>query len=113
MVEALALTAVHDSHFGEVLTTIEAAAKTSSSSESLINLQREIYSSKKMRQAMKYEHDVFQVRDGLLVHAKEEFMRVLGLWKVKPEDLQAKTAECFNATDTVVSQLFIWSKILT
>lgn len=47
MAEALALTAVHDSHFGEVLTAIEAAAKNSNRGERPINLQREIYSSKK------------------------------------------------------------------
>lgn len=40
MAEALALTAVHDCHFGEVLTAIEAAANSSNGSESLINLQR-------------------------------------------------------------------------
>lgn len=111
MAEALALTAVHDCHFGEVLTAIEAAASSSNGSESLINLEREIYSNKIMRQAMKYKHGVFQVRDGLLAHAKEEFMRVISLWKVKPEDLQEKTADCLNATGTILSQLLIWSKI--
>lgn len=60
---------------------------------------------------MKYKHGVFQVRDGLLAHAKEEFMRVMSLWKVKPEDLQEKTAECLNATGTIFSQAFIWSGI--
>lgn len=44
MAEALALTAVHDSHFGEVLTEIEAAARRSDETESLINLQQEIHS---------------------------------------------------------------------
>lgn len=98
MAEALALTAVHDSHFGEVLTEIEAAARTSNETESLINLQQEIHSNQKLRETMKYEYGVFQVRDGQLAHAKDEFMQVMVRWKVTSEDLQEKTAECLNST---------------
>jgi hypothetical protein len=98
--EALALTAVHDSHFGEVLTEIEAAAKTSDGAESLINLQQEIYSNQKLRETMKFDHGVFQVRYGQVAHAKDDFMQVMVRWKVKPEDLQEKTAKCLNYTGT-------------
>ncbi|CEJ61955.1 hypothetical protein PMG11_10471 [Penicillium brasilianum] len=98
MAEALALTAVHDSYFGDVLTDVETAVRTSDGNDSLINLQREIYSNSKLREAMKYEHGVFQIRDGLLADAKDEFLQVVGSWKVTPEDLQEKTAECLNST---------------
>lgn len=107
MAEALALTAVHDSYFGEVLTDIETAARTSDGNDSLINLQREIYSNSKLREAMKYEHGVFQIRDGLLAHAKDELVQVVGSWKVTPEDLQEKTAECLNSTGLRLLPLFI------
>jgi hypothetical protein len=107
MAEALALTAVHDSHFGEVLTEIEAAAKTSDGDESLINLQQEIYSNQTLRETMKYEHGVFQVRDGQLAHAKDEFMKVMVRWKVTPEDLQEKTAECLNSTGMNIQPILI------
>ncbi|KAJ5455992.1 uncharacterized protein N7458_004256 [Penicillium daleae] len=98
MAEALALTAVHDSYFGEVLTAIETTSRASGGNESLISLQREIYSNKKLRQTMTYEHGVFQIRDGLLAHAKDEFIELLGRWKVTPESLKEKTAECLNST---------------
>lgn len=107
MAEALALTAVHDSYFGEVLTDIEAAAQKSDGNDSLINLQREIYSNSKLRDAMKYDHGVFQIRDGLLAHAKDEFTEVLGSWKVTPEVLQEKTAESLNSTGMIRVQEFI------
>jgi hypothetical protein len=106
MAEALALTAVHDSNFGEVLTEIEAAARISDGDESLVNLQRDIYSNQKLRETMKYEYGVFQVRDGQLAHAKDDFMQVMVRWKVTPEDLQEKTAECLNSTGTGRQEVF-------
>ncbi|KAF3401580.1 Oxidoreductase AflY [Penicillium rolfsii] len=98
MAEALALTAVHDSHFGEVLKDIEAAAQASDGAASLINLQQEIYSNPRIRATMKYEYGIFQVRDGQLAHARDDFMQVMVRWKVTPENLQEKTAECLNST---------------
>jgi hypothetical protein len=113
MAEALALTAVHDSHFGEVLTEIEAAARVSDGDESLINLQQEIYSNQKLRGTMKYEYGVFQVRDGQLAYAKDEFMKVMVRWKVTPEDLQEKTAECLNSTGMNIQPILIKKDVMS
>ncbi|KAJ5688521.1 hypothetical protein N7462_002913 [Penicillium macrosclerotiorum] len=96
--EALALTAVHDSSFGEVLHMVEQVAQSSDTSRSLIDLQREIAGSKTLRGAMQYEYGVFQIQDGLLAHARDEFLRVIASWKVEPSELHRKTAESLNST---------------
>lgn len=92
------MTAVHDSGFGEILAVIEQAANQSTESKGLIDLQREIYTSPSLRGAMDYDHGVFQVRDGLLENAKDDFLRIVGSWKVKPDELRSKTAESLNST---------------
>ncbi|KAJ5574417.1 hypothetical protein N7450_008316 [Penicillium hetheringtonii] len=96
--EALALTAIHDSEFGETLAMAEVIAKQSPESKGLVELQQMIYTNSKLRSAMRYEHGSFQIRDGLLANAKDEFLHTLGLWKVKPDDLNEKTAESLNST---------------
>lgn len=98
--EALALTAIHDCSFGQILAQIEQVARHSPTSESLINLQREIHDNAKLRQAMDYAHGVFQIRDGLLVNAKQQFMSLMSAWKVQPHELEEKTAESLNSTRT-------------
>lgn len=96
--EALALTAIHDSLFGQTLAQIEQVARQSPISDSLISLQRDIHNNEKLRKAMHYTHGVNQVRDGLMVNEKEEFMRLMSAWKVQPHELEEKTAESLNST---------------
>jgi hypothetical protein len=105
--EALALTAIHDCSFGQILAQIEEVAQHSPTSESLINLQREIHDNEKLRKAMDYTYGISQIRDGLLVNAKEEFMRLMSAWKVQPHELEEKTAESLNSTRTKSSSI-IW-----
>ncbi|KAJ6005221.1 hypothetical protein N7451_003165 [Penicillium sp. IBT 35674x] len=96
--EALALTAIHDCSFGQILAQIEQVARHSPTSESLIDLQREIHDNAELRQAMDYAHGVSQIRDGLLVNAKQQFMRLMSAWKVQSHELEEKTAESLNST---------------
>ncbi|KAJ5718953.1 hypothetical protein N7493_007408 [Penicillium malachiteum] len=98
--EALAMTAVHDNSFGFILVEIERypSKSRSSSNETLIALQRKIHDSHQLREAMDYKHGVRQVRDGFLAHAKDEFMGLIGSWKVQHHELEEKTAECLNST---------------
>lgn len=98
--EALALTAIHDVSFGDILELVEKNAPLSPASKSLIGLQQEIHSNQKLRDAMDYKHGVFQIQKGLLANAREEFLRVMGSWKVKPQELDEKTAEDLNASRT-------------
>lgn len=96
--EALALTAIHDAEFGETLAMAEAVAKQSPESKGLVELQEIIYANSKLRNAMKYENGIFQIRDGLLENAKVDFLHILGSWKVNPDNLNEKTAESLNST---------------
>ncbi|KAJ5934084.1 hypothetical protein N7466_003631 [Penicillium verhagenii] len=96
--EALALTAIHDSSFGQILDQVEKVDRHSSTTKSLIDLQREIHGSEKLRKAMDYTHGVSQIQDGLLVNARVEFLSLMGAWKVQPQELEEKTAESLNAT---------------
>jgi hypothetical protein len=98
--EALALTAIHDCAFGKTLAVIENNAERVRDSKSLIELQQEIYANPKLRGAMKYEHGVFQVRDGLLANAPDEFLRIVSAWKVQPHGIVKKTAQVLNCTGT-------------
>lgn len=102
--EALALTAIHDSKFGEVLAMIENAANQSSVSKGMVELQRELSENSNLRGAMEYRHGVFQIHDGLLENAKEDFLRIIGSWKVNLDDLRLKTAETLNSTSKAVSR---------
>lgn len=95
--EALALTAIHDSSFGEILKLVEQDGHVSHS-KGLLELQQEIITNRKLRRVMEYKHGVFQVRDGLLANARDDFLRVMGSWKVAPDELKKKTAECLSAT---------------
>lgn len=96
--EALALTAVHDASFGSMLAAIEETARRSSTSEHLADLRVSICASEPLRMSMDYTHGVFQIRDGFLAKAKEEFMELIGSWKVRPHELQEKTAESLNSS---------------
>jgi hypothetical protein len=92
------MTAVHESSFGEILKLVEQNSHLVPESKRMIDIQEEIYNNDKLRKAMDYEHGTFQVRDGLLENARSEFLHTIGSWKVKPHELEEKTAECLNAT---------------
>ncbi|KAJ5106109.1 hypothetical protein N7456_002784 [Penicillium angulare] len=94
--EALALTAVHDAAFGSVLALIERSTDKSSR-ESLINIQEKLHGSDSLNRAMNFAYGVSQIRDGFLANAKEEFIQLIGSWKVNQDDLDEKTAETLNS----------------
>lgn len=81
-----------------MLAAVEEASWQSSTSEHLADLRASICASGTLRRAMDYTHGVFQVRDGFLANAKEEFMELIGFWKVRPHELQEKTAESLNSS---------------
>jgi hypothetical protein len=111
--EALALTAVHESGFGEILDMVENASKESSDSKGMVELQQEIYTNRKIRNTMQYDHGVFQIRDNLLVNAKEDFLRIIGSWKVSLYEMKEKTAELLNSTSIGAEypQLLDWANV--
>lgn len=97
------MTAIHESAFGEILKLVEENAQLSSDSKGLVELQEDVYSNRRLRQAMAYDHGVFQLRDGLLENARMEFLRTVGSWKVTPDELDEKTAESLNANSKSTS----------
>ncbi|KAJ5296197.1 hypothetical protein N7508_011018 [Penicillium antarcticum] len=89
--EALASTAIYHSAFAEILRLVARNSRVSYP-EGLLELQLEIFTNYKLRQAMDYTHGDFQVRDSLLANARDDFVRVMGSWKVASDKLKEKTA---------------------
>lgn len=79
---------------------VEQASDESPDSKGMIELQQEIYANSNIRNSMDYDHGVFQIRDNLLVNARDDFLRIIGHWKVSSENLKEKTAELLNSTST-------------
>lgn len=97
--EALAQGAVHDNWTGKYLLRTEAAAKSNpnpSINTTLVELLEEIRADKKLATSAHWE-DPNKVRDGILVRAPEEMIRIASKWIVTPETLERKTAEMTNA----------------
>lgn len=97
--EALAQAAVHDNWTGKYLLLTEAAAKSDpnlSLDTKLVDLLDEIKANKKLANSAHID-DANKVRDGILVRAPEEMIRVASKWIVTPETLERKTAEMTNA----------------
>ncbi|KAJ5278584.1 hypothetical protein N7478_003956 [Penicillium angulare] len=95
--EALALTAVHDASFGSILALIESSTDESSTGESLISIQEKLHGSDCLNRAMDFTHGVSQIRDGFLENSKEEFLRLIGSWKVNQNEMDERTAETLNS----------------
>lgn len=101
------MTAIHESSFGETLKLVEQNAQLSSESKGLVQIQEEIHTNELLRQAMAYDHGVFQLRDGLLENARTEFLSTIGSWKVVPDELEEKTAESLNANSKLSPLLVV------
>ncbi|CZS97033.1 related to HypA-like protein [Rhynchosporium agropyri] len=97
--EALAQGAVHDSWTGKYLLRTEAAAKSNNDASvttTLLELLDEIRANKKLATSAHWG-DANKIRDGILVRAPEEMIRIASKWIVTPETLERKTAEMTNA----------------
>ena len=95
----MAQAAVHDNWTGKYLLLTEAAAKFDpnlSLDTKLVDLLDEIKANKKLANSAHID-DANKVRDGILVRAPEEMIRVASKWIVTPETLERKTAEMTNA----------------
>jgi hypothetical protein len=67
--EALALIAIHDSSFGEILKLVEQDGHVPYS-KGLLELQQEIITNRKLRRGMEYKHGSFRLGMGFLqMHA--------------------------------------------
>ncbi|KAL4893208.1 hypothetical protein BDV59DRAFT_33405 [Aspergillus ambiguus] len=96
-VDALALTAVHASKHGDILAMVEKHARASPSEpgRALIDILGDICSNQTIRKALDYEH-IDKLREGILPHAKDDFLRLVSQFRVHPDELEVKTAELLN-----------------
>ena len=95
--EALAEAAAHDKWLTPFFLESEKKAKTSNRpSRSLVELLDDIRADKKLSSAAHWDDDN-KIRDGILVRAKDEMINYASQWTVKPEELEEKTAEMYNA----------------
>lgn len=95
--EGLAQTAVHTGWIGPYLVEAEKQAKTAGTGpKSMVQLLDEIRADKKLSTAAHWD-DGNKIRDGILVRAPDEMIKYASQWTVKPEGLEAKTAEMINA----------------
>ncbi|RMZ90050.1 hypothetical protein DV736_g2717, partial [Chaetothyriales sp. CBS 134916] len=95
--EALAQAATHDGWVAKFLLPAERAARsTFSPSKSLPTLLNEVQSNDKLRNSTHWD-DSNKVRDGILVRAPEEMIKVAAHYKVTPDSLVRKTAEMINS----------------
>jgi CRISPR/Cas system CMR subunit Cmr4 (Cas7 group RAMP superfamily) len=100
--EALAQTAVHSAEIGGFLVDAERAAARTTSVEKgekgpgVMELIAEVRRNEKLRRAARNE-DAVKVRDGVLARAKEEMIALAARVRVRPEEVEERTAEMFNA----------------
>ena len=96
IVEALAQACIHDGWMGSFLHSAEDAAQDAKSSTSLVELIQEARGNDKLRKSAHWE-DGNKLRDGVFVRAPDEMISLASRWRVKPEELDLKTAEMINA----------------
>ncbi|KAM3414892.1 hypothetical protein BST61_g10035 [Cercospora zeina] len=94
--EALAQACCHDSWIGKALVPAEEAAKQNGDDKSIVELLNELRSNKKIFEAPTWS-DVNKIRDGLLVRSPHTLIDIISQVRVKPSDLDLKTAEMTNA----------------
>lgn len=94
--EALAQAAAHDNWMSPFLLGAEKAAASSSDSTSLVVLLDEIRDDQKLSTAAHWD-DGNKIRDGILVRAPNEMVKYASKFRVKEQELEAKTAEMTNA----------------
>ncbi|CAF9922569.1 hypothetical protein IMSHALPRED_005705 [Imshaugia aleurites] len=94
--EALAQAAAHDSWIGAFLLDAEKAAASTGKGKPMIELLDEVRADKKLSSAANW-NDSNKIRDGILVRAPQEMIRIAAQWKVSPGAIIEKTAEMTNA----------------
>jgi hypothetical protein len=94
--EALAETAIHENNVGPLFVAAEKAAKEYSGPDrTLSEITKEMFESKDLRSLIKQEDDN-KTRDGIMKRGMETAAKLVGQWKVRPEQLEEKTAEMIN-----------------
>lgn len=73
-----------------------AQASASRPGRALVDILGDISSNKAIRKALNYEH-IDKIAQGILPHAKEDFIRLVSQYRVHPDELEVKTAELLNA----------------
>ncbi|KAF3770979.1 hypothetical protein M406DRAFT_344427 [Cryphonectria parasitica EP155] len=102
--EALAQACVHQPNFKEVLLEAEKRADAAYGKKGekghmprIVALLEEVRADAKLRDSVRMADDN-KVRDGVLKRAPEEMTRIISKVKVRPEDLDERTAEMFDAS---------------
>lgn len=94
--EALAQTCVHNNDLKSFLLETEKEAKSvSGDMPSIWSLYETVQADSALASAVRME-DRNKLRDGVLVRARAEMMKIAARVKVKPEELEDRTAEMFN-----------------
>ena len=94
--EGLAQAAAHDSWTGDYLLAAEQQAKKiGNPKKSSFELLEEARADKKLVESAHWD-DANKIRDGILVSAEDEMLRVAGQYAVSEDDLAARTAEMIN-----------------
>jgi len=94
--EALAQTCVHRNDLKSFLLETEKEAKSvSADMPSIWSLYETVKADSALANAVRME-DPNKLRDGVLVRARAEMMKIAARVKVKPEELEDRTAEMFN-----------------
>ena len=93
--EALAQAATHDDWIGKYLFPSEEASKNDKPGKSLLQLRDEAVANDKLRKSPHWE-DLNKVRDGIMVRAPEEMIKIAAQWKVKEDELEERMAEMMN-----------------
>ncbi|KAK1766177.1 HypA protein [Phialemonium atrogriseum] len=96
--EALAQTSVHGNDLNPFLFEAEKEAAQSSAGDmpSIVSLYKAVHDNDKLANSVRME-DSNKVRDGVLVRARAEMLKVASRVKVRPEQLEEKTAEMFHS----------------
>ncbi|KAI1371546.1 hypothetical protein F4677DRAFT_435517 [Hypoxylon crocopeplum] len=94
----LAQAAVHQDNLRKFLLTAEEASKSSPTPmPSIMGLLEEVKSNEKLAKAAKLE-DGNKIRDGVFARAWDEAIEITSRVKVKPEELDEKTAEMYHTS---------------
>jgi len=95
--EALAQACVHGTDITPVLLEAEKMADAAGleSMPSILSLMDDVRADKKLAGAA-HMSDANKVRDGVVVRARDEMLRIAARVRVRPEELDEKTAEMFN-----------------
>ncbi|GIZ49398.1 hypothetical protein CKM354_001242800 [Cercospora kikuchii] len=94
--EALAQACCHDEWIGKALLPAEKATKQNGNDKSIVELLDELRSNKEIFDAP-YWSDRNKIRDGLLARSPQPLIDIISQVRIKPSDLESKTAEMTNA----------------